>query len=1277
MKQKCGKKLLCLFLVMLISISQISFNIVSAEDISNLASESRQPIVLTLGADLSEEQKGQILQFFGIEISSVTVITITNQDEKEKLGNLISAEKIGSRTFSCALVNPTNAGGIQVKTANLNYVTSNMIASQLSTSGVYNCEVLTAAPFEVSGTGALTGVMMAYEEASGIKLEEGKKELANIELVTTGSIAETIGQDQATLVVNDIKINIVRDQITGQEEVYEVVDNVISVTETAAEEAAANQGKAAPSKLGEVEKTALYDFGYQFSQMDYDYAQMQPTLERVTYNVATSSGIDDPIMDTFTTITEEQVLPSNSILLGTNDKIWGENAIINATNNAAVSDKPAEPINVYTGEVTLTSAGGVKADEFITGTNILAYKDLNGSYALMDLNGNILTESIYKNDFRGRKGYIEAKLNDGSEKAGVLATDGSVVVEFKYDVVDVVGNMWALGIMLTTGGTQDDYDYTDYENYYLIDYVDFYYLGTQGVQCVGKLTRDDCYEVNSNADYINIQARSGVITTYDSSFVPVQTTDSLYHFGSYNYDDSLEASLEEKTGYYVNSFYGKYAQISDGSGYGIVDRYGNIIVPMQFDSFEVYQTNDIDSSYEGGGYFFSSGKEMVKFVTAGGNVTASYNYGYDTTVLGYGMTARVHTDNDEYILLSADGVETDLSSTYQNIYNIRESKGLLWYGKTSNGYDLIDWHGNVLISGSKGYSMSANGNYLIAQDGYTSSTLYMINDAEPVDIANSAGGAQEMQIEIAEGASLETYNDDVTIEKVGTVLSENFVGGTDILLATNDGNKYALMDVTDTQLTEPKYNRFIDTEHGWLIVQDVDTQKEGVLSQKGQIVVPSEYDNIIVLSDKWIVAYKLKEASEADYDFESWSDNSYYQIDTAKIFCVNGDSVISVEVTRDQLEDIYAEGDYVNIQDRSTGNVTTYDSEFNAVASANNVYDFGDYSVQSVLEKQLEDKTGYYVNTIGDDGYVGVSSYANDELICGVINMNGDIVVPLEYSRIHSSDSGSDRYISTQGYFCVEKDDKIGYVTDGGNASCELKYDRDNFYNQGLSGSYKNSDGTYMIVAADGTESGPYPNLPSGHANGLLYVTYTIDNKTILVDWHGNELLKDYSDYSFAESGKYFIAHKSYSDPYELFSVNGAEVIGVAGNVITSDNTNATNETKSETELTTEKQEAPEIKDTEPETNVDVETSAETIQEDTSNSDIIQLLESSVALIESDINTNKAAITTLLGQAKIKADVANSGVASVIGSAVTLLDVETPDANSVLSLVNSAISMME
>ena len=85
--------------------------------------------------------------------------------------------------------------------------------------------------------------------------------------------------------------------------------------------------------------------------------------------------------------------------------------------------------------------------------------------------------------------------------------------------------------------------------------------------------------------------------------------------------------------------------------------------------------------------------------------------------MGYGMSARVKTSDGKYLLLSADGRESDLGTTYEYMNVIKESKGMLWIGQPTdgNGYDLIDWHGNVLLTGSSGYSMSENGSYLISR----------------------------------------------------------------------------------------------------------------------------------------------------------------------------------------------------------------------------------------------------------------------------------------------------------------------------------------------------------------------------------------------------------------------------------------------------------------------------------------------------------------------------------------------------------------------------------
>ena len=97
--------------------------------------------VVTLGADLTQDQKNTMMKYFNVDSNQVQILTITNQDERDHLSAYVPLEQIGTRTVSCAYVKPTQSGGIKVRTANLNWVTCNMIATSLSTSGVKNCEV--------------------------------------------------------------------------------------------------------------------------------------------------------------------------------------------------------------------------------------------------------------------------------------------------------------------------------------------------------------------------------------------------------------------------------------------------------------------------------------------------------------------------------------------------------------------------------------------------------------------------------------------------------------------------------------------------------------------------------------------------------------------------------------------------------------------------------------------------------------------------------------------------------------------------------------------------------------------------------------------------------------------------------------------------------------------------------------------------------------------------------------------------------------------------------
>ncbi len=299
--------------------------------------------VVTLGVDLSEQQQDMMMRYFNVAYSDVNVMYINNDQEREHLSSYVPLEQIGSRTFSCAYVKPTDSGGIRVKTANLSWVTCNMIASTLSTSGVTNCEVIAAAPFQVSGTGALTGILMAYESATGETLSETKKDLATEELVVTGELGDRIGQSDATALVNEAKMDVLSENLQDREEIQSKV-----------EEVAGNKGV----DLSSEEIETLTGLMEKMSSEDYDYDQMKDTLQMVEDNVSDISGeeitddtnADDSeqpgeVVDDTTQETEIQ----DDILNAVDDSALGENVVSSSTDEKEVA-APAETETDISGE---------------------------------------------------------------------------------------------------------------------------------------------------------------------------------------------------------------------------------------------------------------------------------------------------------------------------------------------------------------------------------------------------------------------------------------------------------------------------------------------------------------------------------------------------------------------------------------------------------------------------------------------------------------------------------------------------------------------------------------------------------------------------------------------------------------------------------------------------------------------------------------------------------------------------------------------------------------
>ena len=89
------KKKLISTLTIIITLSSITFS---------FADGAR---VVTLGADLSEEQKNKMLSYFGVNKDEVVILEVNNQEERAYLEGIASEAQLGTKTFSCAYVEPT------------------------------------------------------------------------------------------------------------------------------------------------------------------------------------------------------------------------------------------------------------------------------------------------------------------------------------------------------------------------------------------------------------------------------------------------------------------------------------------------------------------------------------------------------------------------------------------------------------------------------------------------------------------------------------------------------------------------------------------------------------------------------------------------------------------------------------------------------------------------------------------------------------------------------------------------------------------------------------------------------------------------------------------------------------------------------------------------------------------------------------------------------------------------------------------------------------------
>lgn len=228
--------------------------------------------VVSLGADLSKAQQEEMLREFGVSPDDVNIIEVTIQDVTEHLSGIATRDQIGNHAISSAYVKLLPEGeGLQVDARNVTLVTEEMYANALVTAGVEDAEVMVAAPFNVTGTTALTGIMIAFEEATGQRLSGPAKDAANEEIIVTGDIGEKIGQSEAAKLVQNIKEEIVKRDIKSPEDIRQVIIDIANELNI---------------KLSDEQIDQILNLMKKISQLDLNIDDISRQLEKI------SKGLD-------------------------------------------------------------------------------------------------------------------------------------------------------------------------------------------------------------------------------------------------------------------------------------------------------------------------------------------------------------------------------------------------------------------------------------------------------------------------------------------------------------------------------------------------------------------------------------------------------------------------------------------------------------------------------------------------------------------------------------------------------------------------------------------------------------------------------------------------------------------------------------------------------------------------------------------------------------------------------------------------------------------------
>ena len=154
---------------------------------------------------------------------------------------------------------------------------------------------------------------MAYEKATGTTLNDDQKAAATNELVTTGDLANDIGQDKAENVMNDVKKDVIEGGLTDADDIQNAVENAAKDNNVT---------------LTQEQIDKISDLMKNISQYDYDVKALKNTLDNID---GKSGGFFSNLWSSIKGIFGGNDSSDGGIINGTDDSALGDDVVTNST----------------------------------------------------------------------------------------------------------------------------------------------------------------------------------------------------------------------------------------------------------------------------------------------------------------------------------------------------------------------------------------------------------------------------------------------------------------------------------------------------------------------------------------------------------------------------------------------------------------------------------------------------------------------------------------------------------------------------------------------------------------------------------------------------------------------------------------------------------------------------------------------------------------------------------------------------------------------------------